>query len=104
MAARSSHVSHHAGVSAHPQGGRTHNAVAGGQQLGEIMVNLLNKYFMKKNKIIVIAIIVAVVIICLVSIKYLPFWSTIISTATAVAGFFAGWYAKKWYDQNRKEE
>ena len=59
---------------------------------------------MKKNKIIVIAIIVAVVIICLFSIKYLPFWSTIISTLTAVAGFFAGWYAKKWYDQNRKEE
>lgn len=53
---------------------------------------------MKKNKIIVIAIIVAVVIICLVSIKYLPFWSTIISAVTAVAGFFTGWYAKKWYD------
>ena len=62
---------------------------------------------MKKHKIIVIAIIVAVVAvvaICLVSIKFLPFWSTIISTVTAVAGFFAGWWAKKWYDQNRKEE
>ena len=59
---------------------------------------------MKKHKIIVIAIVVAVVAICLVSIKFLPFWSTIISTATAVAGIFAGWYAKQWYDQNRKEE
>lgn len=68
------------------------------------MVNLLNQYIMKKHKIIVIAIVVAVVAICLVSIKFLPFWSTIISTATAVAGFFAGWYAKQWYDQNRKEE
>lgn len=58
---------------------------------------------MKKHKIIVIAIIVAVVAICLVSIKFLPFWSTIISTVTAVAGFFAGWYANKWYD-HRKEE
>ena len=104
MAARCSHSHRATGVSAHPQGVGTHDAVAGGQQLGKIMVNLLNQYIMKKHKIIVIAIVVAVVAICLVSIKFLPFWSTIISTATAVAGFFAGWYAKQWYDQNRKEE
>lgn len=58
---------------------------------------------MKKNKIIVIAIIVAVVAICLVSIKFLPLWSSLISAAVAAASFVGGWYAKQWY-QNRKEE
>lgn len=44
MAARSSHGSHHAGVSCtHHKDVSTHNAVAGRQQLGEIVEILTKK-------------------------------------------------------------
>lgn len=59
---------------------------------------------MKKTKIIVIAIVVAIIVACLVSIKYLPFWSTILIAIASAGSFVAGWFAKKWYDENVKEE
>lgn len=55
---------------------------------------------MKKSTIIVIAVIVAVVAAIIVSIKYLPLWSTIISALVAVASFVGGWFLKKWWDEH----
>ena len=68
------------------------------------MVNLLNKYFMKKHKIIVIAVIVAVIALIIVSIKFLPMWSSLISAAVAICSFVGGWCAKKWYDNHVKSK
>lgn len=55
---------------------------------------------MNKTKLIVIAVIIAVAAAIIVSIKYLPLWSTIISAIVAVVAFIGGWYAKKWYDEH----
>lgn len=55
-----------------------------------------------KEKIIVIVIIVAVVAAIIVSVKFLPLWSTFLSAAVAAASFVGGWFGKKWYDHHVK--
>lgn len=55
-----------------------------------------------KEKIITIVICVAVVAAIIVSVKFLPLWSTFLSTAVAAASFVAGWFGKKWYDHHVK--
>ena len=55
---------------------------------------------MNKNKLIVIAVVIAVLAAIIVSIKYLPLWSTIISALVAVASFVGGWFLKKWWDEH----
>lgn len=57
-----------------------------------------------KEKIICIAVFAVSLALIIVSIKFLPLWSSVISAAVAVASFAAGWWAKKWYDNNVKEE
>lgn len=51
-----------------------------------------------KKKIITIAICVAVVAAIIVSVKFLPLWSSFLSAAVAAASFVGGWVVKKWYD------
>ena len=53
-----------------------------------------------KEKIIVIAVIVAVIALIIVSVKFLPLWSTLISAAASAAAFVGGWYAKTWWDKH----
>lgn len=55
-----------------------------------------------KERLITIAICVAVVAAIIVSVKFLPLWSTFLSAAVAAASFVGGWFGKKWYDNNVK--
>ena len=55
-----------------------------------------------KEKIIVIVICAAVVAAIIVSVKFLPLWSTFLSAAVAAASFVGGWFGKKWYDHHVK--
>lgn len=57
-----------------------------------------------KEKIIVIAVIVAVIALIIVSVKFLPLWSSLISAAVAAASFVGGWFAKTWWDKHVKSE
>lgn len=59
---------------------------------------------MKKTKIITIAVFAAALALVIVSIKFLPLWSSIIAAAVACLSFVAGWWAKKWYDNNVKSK
>lgn len=48
-----------------------------------------------KGKLIIAAVIIALVILIIVGIKYLPIWSTIEAVVMFASGFFLGWMAKK---------
>ena len=52
------------------------------------------------EKIIVIVLCAAVVAAIIVSVKFLPLWSTFLSAAVAAASFVGGWFGKKWYDHH----
>lgn len=53
-----------------------------------------------KKKLIVLAIIVAVIVGLLGYYKYLPFWASIISTGAFIAGLVIGWMGKGWSDEH----
>lgn len=57
-----------------------------------------------KAKIITIAALAASLALVVVGIKFLPFWSTILIAIASAGSFVAGWFGKKWYDENVKEE
>lgn len=53
-----------------------------------------------KEKLAVLAIIVAVIIGLLAYYQYVPFWASIVSTGAFIAGIIVGWLAKKWGDEH----
>lgn len=55
-----------------------------------------------KAKIITIAVIVAVIVLIIVSVKYLPLWSSLISAGVAICAAVGGWFAKTWWSDHVK--
>ena len=47
-----------------------------------------------KKKLIVLAIMVAVIVGLLAYYQYVPFWASIVSTGAFIAGILLGWHAK----------
>lgn len=64
------------------------------------MFNLISK-FMKK-KMVLLAIILAVIVGLLVYYQYVPLWASIVSTGAFLFGVYLGWLAKGWSDKNIK--
>lgn len=53
-----------------------------------------------KKKLIVLAIVVAVIVGLLAYYQYVPFWASIVSTGAFIAGIILGWMGKKWSDEH----
>lgn len=53
-----------------------------------------------KKKLIVLAIMVAVIVGLLAYYQYVPFWASIVSTGAFIAGILLGWNAKEWSDKH----
>lgn len=53
-----------------------------------------------KKKLIVLAIVVAVIVGLLAYYQYVPFWASIVSTGAFIAGILLGWNAKEWSDKH----
>ena len=53
-----------------------------------------------KTKLIIAAIIVAVILCVLAYFNFVPFWVAITTTAAFVIGVLAGWFGKKWADKH----
>ena len=49
-----------------------------------------------KKKLIVLAVVVAVIVGLLAYYQYVPFWASIVSTGAFIAGILLGWHAKGW--------
>ena len=47
-----------------------------------------------KKKLIVLAVVVAVIVGLLAYYQYVPFWASIVSTGAFIAGILLGWHAK----------
>ena len=52
-----------------------------------------------KKKLIVLAIMMAVIVGLLAYYQYVPFWASIVSTGAFIAGILLGWHAKGWIDE-----
>ena len=53
-----------------------------------------------KKKLIVLAIMMAVIVGLLAYYQYVPFWASIVSTGAFIAGILLGWHAKEWSDEH----
>lgn len=53
-----------------------------------------------KKKLIVLAIMVAVIVGLLAYYQYVPFWASIVSTGAFIAGILLGWHVKGWSDEH----
>lgn len=53
-----------------------------------------------KKKLIVCAIVLAVIVGLLAYNQYVPFWVSIVSTGAFIFGVFLGWLAKGWSDKH----
>ena len=53
-----------------------------------------------KKKLIVLAVVVAVIVGLLAYYQYVPFWASIVSTGAFIAGILLGWNAKEWSDKH----
>ena len=53
-----------------------------------------------KKKLIVLAIVVAMIVGLLAYYQYVPFWASIVSTGAFIAGILLGWHAKGWSDEH----
>lgn len=53
-----------------------------------------------KKKLIVLAIMMAVIVGLLAYYQYVPFWASIVSTGAFIAGILLGWNAKEWSDKH----
>lgn len=53
-----------------------------------------------KKKLIVLAVVVAVIVGLLAYYQYVPFWASIVSTGAFIAGILLGWNAKGWSDEH----
>ena len=53
-----------------------------------------------KKKLIVLAVVVAVIVGLLAYYQYVPFWVSIVSTGAFIAGILLGWNAKEWSDKH----
>lgn len=56
-----------------------------------------------KKKIILIAIVVAVIVALCFSAHYMPVWASIVTIAVLILGGVIGWFAKVFYDKYIKE-
>lgn len=55
-----------------------------------------------KQKLIVLAIMLAVIVSLLAYYHYVPFWTSIVSTGAFIVGMVTGWMAKVWSEKNLK--
>ena len=53
-----------------------------------------------KKKLIVLAVVVAVIVGLLAYYQYVPFWASIVSTGAFIAGILLSWHAKGWSDEH----
>ena len=53
-----------------------------------------------KKKLIVLAIMMAVIVGLLAYYQYVPFWASIVSTGAFIAGILLGWHDKGWSDEH----
>ena len=53
-----------------------------------------------KKKLIILAVVVAVIVGLLAYYQYVPFWASIVSTGAFIAGILLGWNAKEWSDKH----
>lgn len=53
-----------------------------------------------KKKLIVLAVVGAVIVGLLAYYQYVPFWASIVSTGAFIAGILLGWNAKEWSDKH----
>ena len=53
-----------------------------------------------KKKLIVLAVVVAVIVGLLAYYQYVPFWASIVSTGAFIAGILLGWNAKECSDKH----
>lgn len=53
-----------------------------------------------KKKLIISAIVIAVIVGLLAYYHFIPFWVSIASTGAFLFGVFAGWKIKEWSDKN----
>jgi len=53
-----------------------------------------------KKKLIVLAVVVAVIVGLLAYYQYVPFWASIVSTGAFIAGILLGWNVKGWSDEH----
>ena len=53
-----------------------------------------------KKKLIVLAIMMAVIVGLLAYYQYVPFWASIVSTGAFIAGILLGWHSKGWSDEH----
>lgn len=49
-----------------------------------------------KSKLILLAIVIAVIVGLLAYYQYVPFWASIVSTGAFLFGVYLGWLAKGW--------
>lgn len=57
-----------------------------------------------KKKLIIAAIVIAVIVGLLAYYQYVPFWASIVSTGAFIAGIIAGWHCKGWSDEHITDE
>ena len=69
--------------------------------IGKFLRNA-HKVSMKK-KIIIIAIVVAVIAALCFSVHHMPVWASIVTTTVLILGGAIGWFAKVFYDKYIKE-
>lgn len=53
-----------------------------------------------KQKLIIFAIVIAVIVGLLAYYQYVPFWASIVSTGAFIAGMVVGWMAKVWSEKH----
>lgn len=53
-----------------------------------------------KQKLIIFAIALAVIVGLLAYYQYVPFWASIVSTGAFIAGMIVGWMAKVWSEKH----
>lgn len=53
-----------------------------------------------KTKLIIAAIIVAVILCVLAYFNFVPFWVAITTTAAFIIGVLVSWFGKKWADKH----
>lgn len=53
-----------------------------------------------KQKLIILAIAIVVIVGLLAYYQYVPFWASIVSTGAFIAGMLVGWFAKGWSEKH----
>lgn len=53
-----------------------------------------------KQKLIILAIAIVVIVGLLAYYQYVPFWASIVSTGAFIAGMVVGWLAKGWSEKH----